>query len=409
MSYNQEQRDDLLDRLLTVRGCKPAKGPDGFAGDPQFVAAAWDVVLANTGLIHHTLKKGRVARFEPWYDDAVSHLTTVLFECCATYKRRTGTFATHAVSNMGYQLKWFRQFRWRQTLPYSLPQGLTPNQIKKSMADVKEKMRAAKYGERPYHPLARVTSLAHADMAYRMRQVDHGRPRRGEAGEQTEGSTDPLQYAPDGGDLATPQDDPVFEQASSNTVALTVRAALATHLTPRQRRVMELRYGFVGEGPLTLEAIALTEGVSRELIRKIERQALGKLRQAAETLPHDRDAVGFRPDKISRNGKLAEQFLGGVAKPSQDWIVPRRRVERPDDSESWWARTDPARFQSAIAAMRVRLTHEMKVSLVPAQRPAKAWEPHDFIRGDSGEGRYPAAQCYVCTGSQKIHEMEPSC
>ena len=52
---------------------------------------------------------------------------------------------------------------------------------------------------------------------------------------------------------------------------------LAT-LSPRERRVLELRYGLNGELPSTLEEISKVFDVTRERIRQIENQSLRKLR-----------------------------------------------------------------------------------------------------------------------------------
>jgi RNA polymerase primary sigma factor len=53
-------------------------------------------------------------------------------------------------------------------------------------------------------------------------------------------------------------------------------------LTPRERRVLELRYGLDGEHPRTLDEVGRTFNVTRERIRQIENQSLKKLRALAE-------------------------------------------------------------------------------------------------------------------------------
>ncbi|GAB6064325.1 sigma-70 family RNA polymerase sigma factor [Deferrisoma palaeochoriense] len=52
-------------------------------------------------------------------------------------------------------------------------------------------------------------------------------------------------------------------------------------LRPRERRVLELRFGLGGEEPHTLEEIGRMFGVTRERIRQIETNALRKLRRMA--------------------------------------------------------------------------------------------------------------------------------
>ena len=46
----------------------------------------------------------------------------------------------------------------------------------------------------------------------------------------------------------------------------------------RERRVLELRYGLAGEGPMTLEDIGTEVGVTRERVRQIESKTLAKLK-----------------------------------------------------------------------------------------------------------------------------------
>jgi RNA polymerase primary sigma factor len=68
----------------------------------------------------------------------------------------------------------------------------------------------------------------------------------------------------------------------------TLRKILGT-LPSRQRAVLELRYGFNGEHPRTLDEVGRTFNVSRERIRQIENQSLRKLEPLAraEKLNHD--------------------------------------------------------------------------------------------------------------------------
>ncbi len=56
-------------------------------------------------------------------------------------------------------------------------------------------------------------------------------------------------------------------------------------LSPRERRVLELRYGLDGEHPRTLDEVGRTFNVTRERIRQIENQSLKKLRALAEAQP----------------------------------------------------------------------------------------------------------------------------
>jgi RNA polymerase primary sigma factor len=51
-----------------------------------------------------------------------------------------------------------------------------------------------------------------------------------------------------------------------------------SHLTPRERNILSLRYGLGGETALTLEQIGQRLGLTRERVRQLESEALRKLR-----------------------------------------------------------------------------------------------------------------------------------
>jgi RNA polymerase primary sigma factor len=53
---------------------------------------------------------------------------------------------------------------------------------------------------------------------------------------------------------------------------------MLTALSPREARILRLRYGLSGDSPLTLKEIGTRIGVSRERVRQIVAQALSKLR-----------------------------------------------------------------------------------------------------------------------------------
>ncbi len=72
-----------------------------------------------------------------------------------------------------------------------------------------------------------------------------------------------------------PEDDPMetVDRALSGDV---VRRAVAA-LPARERQVLALRYGLGGTEPATLDQIGRSLGVTRERIRQLEKQALGRL------------------------------------------------------------------------------------------------------------------------------------
>ena len=73
-----------------------------------------------------------------------------------------------------------------------------------------------------------------------------------------------------------------LEEASMAMLRLEVEHVLDT-LTPRERRVLQLRFGLIGGHQRTLEEVGKRFGVTRERIRQIELKALRKLRHPARS------------------------------------------------------------------------------------------------------------------------------
>lgn len=68
-----------------------------------------------------------------------------------------------------------------------------------------------------------------------------------------------------------------LEQVSHQLLRADLAEALS-HLTSRERRILELRYGLNGQNPLTLEQIGQALSLTRERVRQLESEALKKLR-----------------------------------------------------------------------------------------------------------------------------------
>ena len=68
-----------------------------------------------------------------------------------------------------------------------------------------------------------------------------------------------------------------LEDTPPATLSVDVEDILAM-LTPRERRVLQLRYGFVDSRERSVEEVGKRMGVPSEQITSIEEEALGKLR-----------------------------------------------------------------------------------------------------------------------------------
>jgi RNA polymerase primary sigma factor len=83
---------------------------------------------------------------------------------------------------------------------------------------------------------------------------------------------------------------PLPEEAVETSMRAAAMTRMLGVLSPRERRVIELRYGLDGERPQTLDEIGQTFSVTRERIRQIENQGLRKLRTPALLLNMRTDA-----------------------------------------------------------------------------------------------------------------------
>jgi RNA polymerase sigma factor, sigma-70 family len=85
------------------------------------------------------------------------------------------------------------------------------------------------------------------------------------------------------GHFLTNLNDPLPDEAAETTMRRETLDRILSKLAPRERRVLELRYGLDGEHPRTLDEVGRTFNVTRERIRQIENQSLKKLRALADS------------------------------------------------------------------------------------------------------------------------------
>src|SRR5437868_4829166 len=84
------------------------------------------------------------------------------------------------------------------------------------------------------------------------------------------------------GHFLTDESLPLPEEAAEVTLRKETLRKILGCLAPRERRVLELRYGLDGQQPRTLDEVGRTFNVTRERIRQIENQSLKKLRALAD-------------------------------------------------------------------------------------------------------------------------------
>jgi RNA polymerase primary sigma factor len=73
------------------------------------------------------------------------------------------------------------------------------------------------------------------------------------------------------------------DEAAETTMRKETLKRVLSALAPRERRVLELRYGLDGQHPRTLDEVGRTFNVTRERVRQIENQSLKKLQALAES------------------------------------------------------------------------------------------------------------------------------
>jgi RNA polymerase sporulation-specific sigma factor len=78
-------------------------------------------------------------------------------------------------------------------------------------------------------------------------------------------------------------DEDLLERVSTREDIKKLLAAVDTQLTPQEKQVVLLRYGLGGNPPQRQRLVAQTIGVSRSYVSRIEKRALGKLKEILES------------------------------------------------------------------------------------------------------------------------------
>ena len=75
-------------------------------------------------------------------------------------------------------------------------------------------------------------------------------------------------------------DDTMLEDIHDRDNAQRLRRLVRENLTPREAEIIRLRYGLGGTVPLTQREVAVSFGISRSYVSRIEKRALSKLQAA---------------------------------------------------------------------------------------------------------------------------------
>ena len=84
------------------------------------------------------------------------------------------------------------------------------------------------------------------------------------------------------GHFLTDESEPLPDEAAEVALRRDALRSILGALSPREREVLELRYGLDGRQPRTLDEVGRAFNVTRERIRQIEHQSLKKLRALAD-------------------------------------------------------------------------------------------------------------------------------
>ena len=97
---------------------------------------------------------------------------------------------------------------------------------------------------------------------------------------------DSIETGTDGTPLAlmdvVSEESDLLEQVASRQMQMELRRAVEEHLTQQEKQIILLRYGLEGEEPKRQREVAKITGISRSYVSRIEKRALGKLRQAMQ-------------------------------------------------------------------------------------------------------------------------------
>jgi RNA polymerase sigma factor (sigma-70 family) len=153
--------------------------------------------------------------------------------------------------------------------------------------------------------------------------------------------------------------DPEVEDPAETHDARFLRSALERELgslSPRERAILEARFGMEGGEPPTLEEIGQQMGLSRERVRQLEHRALARLRErqairrlgaAFELVPGGEEPQAQTPPGAPAQTAVSRPRAPGL--PGAGTSAPRRRASRTTVTRGNAPRPEP---EPALAASR---------------------------------------------------------
>lgn len=81
-------------------------------------------------------------------------------------------------------------------------------------------------------------------------------------------------------DVLSVDEDSVFKQTEDEITRKSLRKIIRKHLTPREIKILNMRYGLLDDEPKTQQETASELGISRSYVSRLEKAILSKLRIA---------------------------------------------------------------------------------------------------------------------------------
>ena len=111
-------------------------------------------------------------------------------------------------------------------------------------------------------------------------------------------------------DVIENDDEDIFEEMQSGDRIKTLYKNIKYNLTPRERKIITLRYGLIDGKCLTQREIAKMLGISRSYISRIEKKAISKLGEGNSGL---KSLTKIKHTKKSVSGSLFSEVISLTA------------------------------------------------------------------------------------------------